>query len=241
MSHLPNSRDRVVQKMFDRIAWRYDLLNHVISFRLDNRWRKNAIRALLRDGNEILLDLGTGTGDLTFTAAGHLKQHGRILGLDFSFRMLTSAKAKRNRVLNGNKTQFVQGSALTPPFRDGSFDGIMTAFVLRNVSDLRLFFEHSYRLLKPGGRMVTLDMFPPRGGLFSWLYSIYFHRLMPSIAGFLARDRHAYQYLSDTVRHFDSPETITGLIRKVGFEPIALRRFLRGAVCLHIADKPLSK
>jgi demethylmenaquinone methyltransferase/2-methoxy-6-polyprenyl-1,4-benzoquinol methylase len=240
MPDFAKSRDHSIQKMFDRIACRYDLLNRVISFRLDTRWRKEAIRALLKDGNEVLLDLGTGTGDLTFTAVKRLSQKGRILGLDFSFRMLWLATAKRDRVLNGDKTQFVQGSALAPPFKDASFDGIMTAFVLRNISDLRLFFEQAYLLLKPGGRLVSLDMFPPAGGLFSSLYGIYFHRLMPLIGGFLARDRHAYQYLSDTVRHFDPPETITGLIRNGGFEPVTMRKFLHGAVCLHIADKPLS-
>jgi len=238
MSHIANSRDHSVQKLFDRIAWRYDFLNHVISFRLDNRWRKKAIAALLRDGNEILLDLGTGTGDLTFTAAEQLKHNGCVFGLDFSYRMLTLARAKRANAIHGDKTQFVQGSALTPPFRDASFDGIMTAFVLRNISDLGFFFEQAHRLLKPGGRLVSLDMFPPAGGLFASLYGFYFHSIMPGIGGLLAGERDAYRYLSDTVRNFNPPEAITVLIQKSGFETVTLRRFLRGAVCLHIADKP---
>jgi demethylmenaquinone methyltransferase/2-methoxy-6-polyprenyl-1,4-benzoquinol methylase len=240
MLYLANSRDHSVQKMFDRIAWRYDLLNHVISFRLDKHWRKKAIQALLREGNEIWLDLGTGTGDLAFTAAMHLKQQGRIFGLDFSFRMLRLAKLKRDRLAVGIKAQFVQGSALAPPFRDGSFDGIMTAFVLRNISDLHEFFGQAYRLLKPGGRLVSLDMFPPQGRLFSSLYSIYFYRFMPLLGGLLARDCPAYHYLSDSVRNFDPPEEITRLIEDRGFKPVTTRAFLRGAVCLHIADKPPS-
>ena len=240
MSNLAKTRDKSVQKMFDRIAWRYDILNHVISFRLDKRWRTETIAALLRDGNEIVLDVGTGTGDLTFAAAKHLKQHGCIFGLDFSFQMLSLARAKRNRAVNGAQTQFLQGSALAPPFRDCSFDGVMTAFVLRNLSDLGLFFEQAYRLLKPGGRLVSLDMFPPAEGLFSSLYGMYFHRLMPRIGGFLARDLQAYKYLSDTVRNFDPPEKIVGLMQDCGFQAVRMRRFLRGAVCLHIADKPNS-
>jgi demethylmenaquinone methyltransferase/2-methoxy-6-polyprenyl-1,4-benzoquinol methylase len=240
MSYLANSRDHLVQKMFDRIAWRYDLLNRLISFRLDKHWRKKAIHALLRDENETLLDLGTGTGDLAFTAAKHLKQRGHIFGLDFSFRMLSLAKLKRDRLAIGNRAQFVQGSALAPPFKDGSFDGIMTAFVLRNVSDLQVFFDQAYRLLKPGGRLVSLDMFPPPGGLFSSFYSIYFHRFMPLLGGFLAGDHPAYHYLSDSVRNFDPPEKITRLIRDRGFTPVTTRAFLRGAVCLHIGDKPRS-
>ncbi|HZD41159.1 MAG TPA: ubiquinone/menaquinone biosynthesis methyltransferase [Terriglobales bacterium] len=238
MPNLANSRDRRVQNMFDRIAWRYDLLNHIISFRLDKHWRRKAIDALLREGNEVLLDLGTGTGDLTFAAAKRLKPEGQVVGLDFSLQMLSLAKKKRDRLALGGKSHFVQASALAPPFRDGAFDGIMTAFVLRNVSDLRTFFEQAYRVLKPRGRLVSLDMFPPPGGLFSSLYGIYFHRFMPLLGGLLAHDSPAYHYLSDSVRNFDPPNAITRLIEGCGFAPVTMKTFLRGAVCLHIADKP---
>jgi demethylmenaquinone methyltransferase/2-methoxy-6-polyprenyl-1,4-benzoquinol methylase len=114
----------------------------------------------------------------------------------------------------------------------------MTAFVLRNVSDLRLFFVQAFRLLKPGGRLVSLDMFPPPKGIFALFYSFYFYRLMPWIGGFLAKDRQAYQYLSESVRHFVPPETISEMLEQCGFEQIVLQRFLFGAVCLHSADKP---
>ncbi len=240
MSHPGSPRDPLVQNMFDRIAGRYDLLNRVISFRLDRRWRRKAIEALLRDGHEVLLDLGTGTGDLTFAAAEFLKEDGKVLGLDFSFRMLSLARRKGERTLNSDKIHFIQGSALAPPFRDGSFDGVMTAFVLRNISDLRLFFEQAFRVLKPGGKLVSLDMFPPPQGLFSSFYNVYFHRVMPWVGGLLARDRSAYQYLSDTVRKFDPPEAITEMIRRCGFDRILCRRFLGGAVALHVAEKPPS-
>ncbi|MEX0802724.1 MAG: ubiquinone/menaquinone biosynthesis methyltransferase [Candidatus Binatia bacterium] len=241
MASIENPPDRVVQRMFDRIAGRYDLVNRVISFRLDNGWRKKAIAAVLRNGNERILDLGTGTGDLTFAAAKSVQGDGRIIGLDFSLPMIRLARAKQKADQNGDRTHFVQASALRPPFADEVFDGIMTAFVLRNVSDLRLFFIQSFRLLKPGGRLVSLDMFPPSKGAFSLLYSFYFYRLMPSIGGLLAQDRQAYQYLSDSVRQFASPEKIAELIEQCGFEKVTLQRFLFGAVCLHMADKPRHK
>jgi demethylmenaquinone methyltransferase / 2-methoxy-6-polyprenyl-1,4-benzoquinol methylase len=236
MGSIDNSRDRSVQRMFDRIAWRYDLLNRVISLRLDVRWRKKAVSAVIKSGHERILDLGTGTGDLTFSAAKSLRGHGKVIGLDFSFKMVQLARAKQHR--EGNcRADFLQASALSPPFRDDVFDGVMTAFVLRNVSDLQLFFVQSFRLLKPGGQLASLDMFPPPRGIFTLIYSFYFYRLMPWIGGFLAKDRQAYQYLSDSVRQFVPPERISEMLEQCGFEKIVLRRFLFGAVCLHSAHK----
>jgi demethylmenaquinone methyltransferase / 2-methoxy-6-polyprenyl-1,4-benzoquinol methylase len=237
MGSTNNPRDRTVQRMFDRIAWRYDLLNRVISFRLDARWRKKAVSAVVKNGHERILDLGTGTGDLTFTAAKSLEGAGKVIGLDFSFKMLELARAKRESEGN-NRVELLQASALVPPFRDEVFDGVMTAFVLRNVSDLRLFFVQSFRLLKPGGRLVSLDMFPPPQGIFALIYSFYFYHLMPWMGGFLAKDRPAYQYLSDSVRQFVPPEIISEMLEQCGFENVVLQRFLLGAVCLHSANKP---
>jgi demethylmenaquinone methyltransferase/2-methoxy-6-polyprenyl-1,4-benzoquinol methylase len=114
----------------------------------------------------------------------------------------------------------------------------MSAFVLRNVSDLKLFFTESERVLKPGGTLVTLDMFPPPKNWFSPLYTLYFYRLVPWIGRVLSPNGHAYRYLSDSVRHFYSPEAVTGLIEEAQLEPVRLCKFLGGAVCLHVARKP---
>jgi demethylmenaquinone methyltransferase/2-methoxy-6-polyprenyl-1,4-benzoquinol methylase len=234
---VPNpSRDRAVQGMFDDVAPRYDLLNRIISFRLDGYWRKAAVAAALRGDVGLILDLGAGTGDLTFTAAG--RGAARVIGLDFSLEMLRLAQHKRKRAARGQRTAFVQGSALFAPFKAAVFDGIMSAFVLRNVSDLKLFFTESERVLKPGGTLVTLDMFPPPKNWFSPLYTLYFYRLVPWIGRVLSPNGHAYRYLSDSVRHFYSPEAVTGLIEEAQLEPVRLCKFLGGAVCLHVARKP---
>lgn len=224
--------------MFDRIAGRYDLLNRIISFRLDRRWRRQVIKTVLTRERPGILDIGTGTGDLVFDAASATGGKGFFVGLDFSPRMLQRARAKQGGFAFDACTGFVLGSAMFAPFKDDSFDGAMSAFVLRNVSDLTLFFAESLRVLKPGARFVSVDMFPPETGWFSALYSIYFHRLMPRIGALLARDRDAYQYLSDSVRRFHPPEHVTTLIEQAGFKPVTVRKYLRGAVCMHIADKP---
>jgi len=231
---------RFIRNIFDRIARRYDLLNRVISFHLDTVWRKKAVKALaLKGSDKFVLDLGTGTGDLALTAAREIEKKGRVFGLDLSPEMLRLAQEKKRRFPCGTKTVYILGTALAPPFKDGTFDAIMTAFVLRNIPDPSLFFEQAYRLLRPGGRLVSLDMFPPTASPFSFFYAFYFYRLVPWIGAGLAHDRSAYQYLSDSVRTFVPPETIAKVIQRAGFERVNIERFLGGAVCLHIGDKPI--
>ena len=237
MSAANASRDRTVQRMFDRIAGRYDLLNRVISFRMDSRWRRQVIREVMTRSAARVLDLGTGTGDLVFEASKASKGNGTFIGLDFSLQMLRLARTKRGKFSHAASTAFVSGSAMTVPFKNDFFDGVMTAFVLRNVSDLSLLFAEAHRVLKPGGKFVSLDMFPPSTTWFSALYSVYFHRVMPRVGALLARDRDAYQYLSDSVRRFHRPETVTNLIEQAGFERVVVRKFLSGAVCIHVGSK----
>src|ERR687896_1900690 len=174
MSALNAPGDRTVQDMFDRIASRYDLLNRIISFRLDVRWRRQTIRTVMTGANSLILDIGTGTGDLAFDTAKETGGTARIIGLDFSLQMLKLALLKRVTLTHSLSTEFVMGSAMASPFRQAVFDGAMTAFVLRNVSDLSLFFVEAFRVLKPGAKLVSLDMFPPSKGWFATLYAIYF-------------------------------------------------------------------
>jgi demethylmenaquinone methyltransferase/2-methoxy-6-polyprenyl-1,4-benzoquinol methylase len=238
MSVLDPARDHAVQSMFDRIAQRYDLLNRVISFRLDSRWRRAAIRTLPEGPENRILDLGAGTGDLTFAAAKIYQGTGRVIGLDFSLPMLRLAQQKSLRARHGERTRFVLGSALMAPFKDNIFDGVMTGFVLRNVSDLSIFFADAFRVNKAGGRFVSLDMFPPKARWFSLFFDLYFYRLVPWIGGWLGHDRRAYSYLSQSVRNFHSPEAVAALIEAAGYRRVAIRKFLNGAVCMHIAEKP---
>lgn len=240
MTPFHDSRDRAVRGMFDDVAPRYDLLNRIISFGLDSYWRKAAVAAALRDGSGLVLDIGSGTGDLTFATAAYGRGAARVIGLDFSLEMLRLAQQKKRRAARDLQTQFVQGSGLLAPFKPCVFDGVITAFVLRNVSDLELFFSESQRVLKPGGTLVTLDMFPPSKNWFSPLYEFYFYRLVPWIGKILSPHGQAYQYLSESVQRFHSPETITGLIEEAQFERVKLKKFLNGAVCMHVAHKPVA-
>ena len=234
-----SQRERLVQKMFDRIAGHYDFLNRVISFNLDTFWRRRAIKALgIKKTDRFVLDLGTGTGGIALTGAREMGSRGKVIGLDISLEMLRLAQEKRRKLPYGDKAAFILGSALRPPFGSETFDGIITAFVLRNITDLNLFFLEAYGLLRPGGRLASLEMFPPTSGPFFFLYSFYFYRLVPWIGACLAGDRPAYQYLSDSVKRFDPPDSISVIIRKAGFAEVKTHRFLKGAVCIHVAEKP---
>jgi demethylmenaquinone methyltransferase / 2-methoxy-6-polyprenyl-1,4-benzoquinol methylase len=175
---------------------------------------------------------------LAFTAARAIGAGGKIVGLDFSAQMLHLAMRKKAQEPDGGKTSYVLASALLPPFRDNTFDAVITAFVLRNVGDLTTFFLQAQRLLKPGGRLVSLDMFPPSRFPFSIFYSLYFHRVMPWIGARLAHDREAYRYLSKSVKEFHSPATVADIVARAGFANVTTKTFLQGAVCLHSADKP---
>ena len=238
MTASQSSRDRAVQSMFDEVAPRYDLLNRIISLRLDSYWRKAAVTEALRNGAALVLDMGSGTGDLSFAAAAFGDRAAKVIGLDFSLDMLRLAQQKKRRLTRSAAAEFVQASALRTPFKAAAFDAVVSAFVLRNLSDLRWFFAESKRVLKPGGTLVTLDMFPPPKNWFSPLYGFYFYRLVPWIGKMVSPQGHAYRYLAESVQQFHSPETITRLLEQAEFESISVRRFLTGAVCLHVARKP---
>ena len=231
--------DTRVRNIFDRIAGRYDLLNRIISFRLDSLWRRKAISALGITGRPALvLDMGTGTGSLALDACNVLAPGARVVGLDFSRPMLIHAREQTARAGHEGRAAYVLAHALAAPLQNESFDAVMSAFVLRNVGDLESFFRESYRVLKPGGRMASLDMFPPPQGLFSRLYWFYFGKVMPRIGSVVSGDPAAYRYLSDSVRSFVSPATLAATIASAGFVETRTVPYLRGAICLHLAAKP---
>lgn len=226
-------KEKRVREMFDRISPRYDLLNRVLSFWGDTRWRARALDQLELRPDSVVIDLGAGTGDLALRAA---RRTGEIVvGVDLSEMMLRSAI--RKSAGQPGKLAFLLATGLRLPFSSETFDAAMTAFVLRNVSDLSMFFREAYRVLKKGGQFLSIEMFRPTGRIFAPLYLFYFYRLIPRIGGLIGNDGRAYGYLADSLKDFETPNGVRAMLEQEGFRNVRVTRILGGAVCFHLAAK----
>lgn len=223
-----------VQDMFDAIAPRYDRLNRIMAASLDQRWRKAAARAASGSGRGPFLDVGAGTGDLTLALA-KAAPGAHVLALDLARGMLERAPAKRG--WDRARMGLVHGSGLAIPAREGAFEGITDAFVLRNLADLDAFFREARRALRPGGRLVSLEISRPPGWIFGPLYRLYFFRVMPRLGRWLSGNPDAYGYLADSVKRVETPGELAARMRAAGFARVEVEPLMRGAVVLFIAEK----
>ncbi len=217
----------MVEAMFDRISPRYDLMNRLMTFGIDRRWRRRAISALaLRPGSR-LLDLACGTGDL----AREARQLGaRVVGIDFSAGMLREARDR------GLGFALVRANALALPLAARSCDAIVSGFALRNFTNLERVFAESARVLKPGGRIALLEVDSPQSVLLRLGHRIYFHNLLP-ILGRLIADRDAYSYLPSSTAYLPGEAELFAMLRAAGFEQLTKQRLLGGAAQLVSAHR----
>lgn len=203
---LPEGDDKrtAVRDMFDAIAPRYDLINRIMTFRLDVRWRRRAIRTLALPARSRVLDLASGTGDLCI----ELRDAGlRTISVDLSLGMLRADRSGSPRV---------QADILRLPVPDGSVDGVTCGFALRNLVELDAFFSELGRVVRPGGRIALLDVGIPHNRLLRLGHGIYFGKVVPRI-GALLSDGAAYRYLPKSVAYLPSPATMVAALRAAGF------------------------
>lgn len=225
-------KDQQVRAMFNRIARTYDLLNDCISFGMHRLWKRRACRLLALSPGDRVLDVCTGTGDLTGYLLKHVETAGEVVGLDFSEDMLAIGQ---KRFGHHDNVRFVPGDAMALPFEDGCFDGAIVAFGLRNVTDIQRAVDEMARVVKPGGWIINLDTNPKPNIPGFWLY---FSVIMPLIGRLFSMDASAYHYLSRSTRNFLPPEALKQVFERAGLTQVESRGWMLGMASMQRGRKP---
>jgi ubiquinone/menaquinone biosynthesis methyltransferase len=221
-----------VRALFDRIAPRYDLINDLQSFGLHRFWKRRLLSLTkIRPGTPVL-DVCCGTGDLAFGLAA---QGARVIGCDFSRRMLAVAQG---RATEGS--HFVQGDALVLPVKSGSFEVATIGYGLRNLADLRQGVAELLRVLKPGGQLLILDFGKPPNPLWRALYFAYLRAVVPLFGRVFCGDAAAYGYILESLRHYPAQEGVSQLLGELGCAEVEVQNVIGGIMSIHRAVKPLS-
>ncbi|MBI1728874.1 MAG: ubiquinone/menaquinone biosynthesis methyltransferase [Candidatus Rokubacteria bacterium] len=218
--------------MFSRIAGRYDLMNGLMTFGMHNSWRRAAARETIPSPGGPGLDLATGTGDLALEL-GRVHPYRTIVGADFAHGMLTIAEEKRRPEDSGGRIRLVEADALSLPFEARTFAFVTSAFLLRNLADLRQGLAEMRRVSRPGGRVVALEI--TQADLPGWapLIRAYFHHVVPRVGALVGGDREAYTYLPQSVDRFLTPPGLCALMEGVGLRGVKCRRLGFGTVTIH--------
>ncbi|HWQ54339.1 MAG TPA: class I SAM-dependent methyltransferase [Bryobacteraceae bacterium] len=217
---------RWVRGMFGRVAHRYDLANHLLSFHIDRYWRASTVRTVRRvldRPGARALDLCCGTGDLLLALGPG------AIGADFCHPMLV-------RALRKGAARVVEADALRLPFPDASLDLVTTGFGFRNLANYQAGLDEMRRVLRPGGMAAILEFSQPPNRVFAALYSFYSRRILPAIGGALSGSRDAYTYLPESVRKFPAPDELAAMMRAAGFAAVTWRRMTGGIVALHTGE-----
>jgi demethylmenaquinone methyltransferase/2-methoxy-6-polyprenyl-1,4-benzoquinol methylase len=226
-----SGKKQQVKIIFDSIAFRYDFLNHLLSFGFDFYWRKKALQLTGVTSNSILLDIACGTGDVSIEA----KKQGveKIFGADFSYNML-ELFSKKSPWIKGRSLQLV---AEKIPFKENSFTNITVAFGVRNFYDIQEGFNSFYNVLTAGGKATIIEFRLPSNPIFKSLYKFYFKKILPLVGGIISGDKEAYSYLPRSVEEFDEKIDMSKLLRNSGFEKIDIHILTMGIVQVILATK----
>ncbi len=215
--------------MFTAIAPRYDLMNRLMTFGRDRVWRRTVVRlAALPQGGR-LLDVATGTGDIAYEAL-RADPTARAVGIDLTREMLVYGRGKGPHL-------FTEGDALALPFGDNLFDAACSGFMMRNVTDMRLAFAEQARVVRPGGRVVCLEITRPAARVFRALFDLYFFRFVPFAGGLISGRRDAYTYLPHSTLAFPRPPELAQIMAAAGLREVRWRTAMLGTVAVHWGTK----
>lgn len=225
-------RARYVQGMFNRIAPRYDLMNRLMTAGQDARWRREVIQHANLPADGLLLDLGTGTGDLAQEA---LRQHPgcQPVAADFTLRMMLFGKQRPG----AERIEWNAADALHLPYPDQTFDAVVSGFLLRNVIDIRRSLAEQYRVLKPGGRLVALDTTRPPQSYLTPLIKIHLHTVIPTLGQIISGESDAYRYLPDSTEAFLAAEQLAARMLAAGFRNVGFNRRMLDTIAIHWGEK----
>ncbi|MCO6481806.1 MAG: bifunctional demethylmenaquinone methyltransferase/2-methoxy-6-polyprenyl-1,4-benzoquinol methylase UbiE [Flavobacteriales bacterium] len=228
------SKREQVERMFDRISPKYDLLNRMLSMGTDQGWRRKVIRLLGQEPVDQLLDMATGTADLAIMAA---KVAHRVTGADISAGMLEHGRSKVAKAGLSGSITLVQADAANLPFPDNTFDAVTVAFGVRNFEDLPQGIRGMVRVLRPGGRLFVLEFSQPRATPFRQVFRFYFHRVMPFIGRMVSKDEAAYTYLPESVDAFPQGKQFERILLDCGLRDVHSRPLTFGVATLYVGRK----
>jgi demethylmenaquinone methyltransferase / 2-methoxy-6-polyprenyl-1,4-benzoquinol methylase len=230
-------RPRYVSDMFSRIAARYDLMNTVMTFGMDARWRRLAVEAASPPINGVALDVGSGTGKVALDLARRMP-HGQVIASDFAEPMLRQGKSTVGSSTIGRRVRFVVADALHLPFADASIDCVTSAFTVRNLTSALEGFREMARVTRAGGRVVCLEITRLDNRLQKRLFGLYFNGLVPLIGLAISGDDTAYRYLPASVDAFLNPHELAVAMRDAGLVFIQRRMLGMGTVTMLTGTKP---
>ena len=226
-----------VQRLFGRIARVYDPMNRLMSFGLDQRWRAFAARYLALGTGELGLDLGAGTADLSIAVIGRSGPGTRIIGMDITPEMLELGRTKIARLGLQDRIELRVGDAEAIDLPDNSVDGCCSAFTVRNLTDIRQGFREMLRVVRPGGRVVCLEISHPPGRIFGSLFNFYFYKLAPLFGTVIGKAFEEYNYLPNSLTNFPDAPALKTIMEAVGWSDVRFYLLTRGIVTVHVGTK----
>ena len=229
-------KEDYVHSVFENIADKYDLMNTVLSFRRHKAWRNFTMKKIMVKEGNTAIDVACGTADWTIALAKATKT-GKVVGLDFSEKMLdVGIKKVRNLELD-KQIEFIEGNAMKLPFEDNSFDYATIGFALRNVPDIEKVLSEMMRVVKPGGRVVSLELSKPNWLPFRKIYFFYFYHILPFVGKLFTNHYEQYAWLPESLTNFPDQQELSDIFTKVGLESIEVYPLTGGIAALHIGYK----
>ena len=232
-SPLPTQDEKptYVRDMFTGVARRYDFMNRLMTVGQDQRWRRMVIEACHLPPNGRLLDVATGTADIALEA---IKQHPdlTIFGSDFTHEMMMIGQMKDSQ----KRIPFIEADAMQLPFPDDSFDAACSGFLMRNVTDIAATFAEQKRVVKPGGRVVCLEITRPATPIWRDLFHLYFHKFVPRVTAMMSSNKGAYDYLPASTLAFPRPPELKTIMESAGIRSISYQTLMLGTIAIHVGE-----